>query len=125
MTLRVRVALTAVLAAVSVTAAGCGSGATWRPAQAANEPGSTIDWRSCGSDARRINPAFPRGLAVHCGTVTVPQNWATAKDGKATDGKTFELALMRVRSDDQSNRIGSVLLNPGGPGGSGFEFTAY
>jgi pimeloyl-ACP methyl ester carboxylesterase len=124
MTLRVRVALTAVLAAVAVTVAGCGSGATWHPSRSSNEAGSAIDWRSCAVDARRINPGLPRGLNVHCGSVTVPQNWATAKDGKATDGKTFELALMRIRSDDQSNRIGSLLLNPGGPGGSGFEFAA-
>jgi pimeloyl-ACP methyl ester carboxylesterase len=119
---RVRVGLAAAAAALSL--AGCGAVASWRDARTSTEPGSAISWRSCGSDARRINPAFPRGLTVQCGDVIVPQDWSKAKDGKATDGKSFELAVMRIRSDEQSQRIGSILLNPGGPGGSGFEFAA-
>jgi len=127
MTLRARAALTAAVAAVtvSVTVAGCGAVATWHPARSSTEAGSAINWRLCGSDARKINRQLPAGLEVHCGVVEVPQDWNTAKDGKAPDGKTFELSLMRVRSERQANRIGSLLLNPGGPGGSGVELAAH
>jgi pimeloyl-ACP methyl ester carboxylesterase len=34
----------------------------------------------------------------------------------------FVLALIRLPARDQANRIGSLLVNPGGPGGSGVEF---
>lgn len=34
-------------------------------------------------------------------------------------GATTELALLRVKARDQQHRIGSLFINPGGPGGSG------
>ena len=37
-------------------------------------------------------------------------------------GRRISLALMRLPVKDQSRRIGSVLMNPGGPGGSGIDF---
>ena len=37
-------------------------------------------------------------------------------------GKTISLALIRKQAGDPSQRIGSLLMNPGGPGGSGVEF---
>lgn len=35
------------------------------------------------------------------------------------DGETIELALIRARARDQDKRIGSMIYNFGGPGGSG------
>ena len=37
-------------------------------------------------------------------------------------GKTISLSLIRKQAGDPSQRIGSLLMNPGGPGGSGVEF---
>lgn len=43
-------------------------------------------------------------------------------DYSQPDGHHISLALMRLPATDQSRRIGSVLMNPGGPGGSGIDF---
>ena len=36
---------------------------------------------------------------------------------------TFEMAIIRFRDSNQHNRLGSLVINPGGPGVSGIEFT--
>jgi pimeloyl-ACP methyl ester carboxylesterase len=38
------------------------------------------------------------------------------------NGKTMKIALLRVRATDSKHRIGSLLMNPGGPGAPGAEF---
>jgi pimeloyl-ACP methyl ester carboxylesterase len=113
----------AILAAILTlaTAVGC-SGARWNPPVTAATQPDTIAWSSCATEAQKLNPKLPRGLSVECGSIQVPQDWKTAKDGKAADGKTFEIALMRIRSKDQKNRLGAIVTNPGGPGGSGIKF---
>jgi pimeloyl-ACP methyl ester carboxylesterase len=35
---------------------------------------------------------------------------------------TFELSVLRYKAQDQKNRIGSLIVNPGGPGGSGVDY---
>lgn len=49
-------------------------------------------------------------------TVTVPLDW----DDPA--GETIEIAVARHRASGTS--MGSMLMNPGGPGGSGYEFVS-
>jgi pimeloyl-ACP methyl ester carboxylesterase len=51
-----------------------------------------------------------------CGTVQVPLDYAHP------DAGSISIALDRKPATDQANRIGSVLINPGGPGGSGVQF---
>ena len=123
--MRRRVALAAI--AVLAVTAGCSPQVQWQnPTASPGASGVTatgsVDWSSCTTTALKLNPQFPSDLAAQCGTIKVPQNWATAKDGKATDGKTFDIALIRIRSTRQHDRIGSVVINPGGPGGSGFDY---
>lgn len=50
-----------------------------------------------------------------CATLTVPLDYAEA------DGETIELALLRIPAAGD-DRIGSLFVNPGGPGGSGVEY---
>ncbi|MER7132694.1 alpha/beta hydrolase [Streptosporangium saharense] len=61
-----------------------------------------IVWEQCEQDP-----------AVECGTLSVPIDWARPY------GRTVELALARRRAAAPEARIGVLLTNPGGPGGSG------
>ncbi|TFC05675.1 alpha/beta hydrolase [Cryobacterium adonitolivorans] len=51
---------------------------------------------------------------MQCSTVTAPLDWKDPAAG------SVDLAL--VRQPATGDRLGSLLLNPGGPGGSGYEF---
>ncbi len=62
-----------------------------------------VRWAACEGTE------LPKDL--QCGTVTVPLDYAKPEKG------TLELALARYRAS--GDRRGSVLLNFGGPGGSG------
>jgi pimeloyl-ACP methyl ester carboxylesterase len=60
------------------------------------------------------------GRTYECGTLPVPQDWADPDSGE-----TFDISLVRVRSDDSESRIGSLIVNPGGPGASGVDAAVY
>jgi pimeloyl-ACP methyl ester carboxylesterase len=64
-----------------------------------------VAWHSCGS---RLN----------CATLKVPLDYANPT------GPTIELSLNELPARHSDERIGSLLVNPGGPGGSGLEFVA-
>jgi pimeloyl-ACP methyl ester carboxylesterase len=46
-------------------------------------------------------------------------------DYEKPDGPTFELFVARRLADDQENKIGSLLVNPGGPGFGGSDFAIF
>ncbi|MGI9031084.1 MAG: alpha/beta hydrolase [Ilumatobacteraceae bacterium] len=46
-------------------------------------------------------------------------------DYEDPDGAQFELFLARRLADDQANKIGSLLVNPGGPGFGGSDFAVF
>src|SRR4051812_45942274 len=50
-----------------------------------------------------------------CGTVDVPVDYAHPA------GDHLSIAMIRLRAADPTRRVGSLLLNPGGPGGSGID----
>src|SRR4051812_48429895 len=91
------------LTAVAATAV-LGSLLTAAPASAAE----AVDWKPC-ADAPEID----------CGAVTVPLDWAHPDRGTTT------VALARRKATDPQARIGSILMDPGGPGGSGVEEVKY
>ena len=74
------------------------------------DPGP-IAWGPCDDEAADGN------ADLECATLTVPLDY------NAPDGDSVDLAL--VRQPAQRSRVGAVLFNPGGPGGSGFDFIAY
>src|SRR5580765_2245239 len=54
-----------------------------------------------------------------CGTVQVPLDY------DQPNGPTISLRVIRLPATDQAHRIGSLVLNPGGPGGSGIVYTVF
>jgi pimeloyl-ACP methyl ester carboxylesterase len=50
---------------------------------------------------------------AECATVQLPLDYDQPR------GATTEIAVLRVKAKDQEHKIGSLFLNPGGPGGSG------
>ncbi|AHH95564.1 peptidase/hydrolase [Kutzneria albida DSM 43870] len=94
------------LAAALVLSAAA-SGAAVTPASAGTEQARTINWRPCVENAQ-----------ADCGTLTVPIDWANPALG------TIDLALARRKATDPAHRIGSVVVDPGGPGGPGAEWVA-
>ena len=71
-------------------------------------PKPKIAWSPCHRD---LGP-------FECGTVQVPLDYDTQSG-------TISLSLVRLPATDPSRRIGSLFLNPGGPGGSGVDFTLF
>ena len=61
-----------------------------------------LRWKDCGE-------------GLQCTTATAPLDWS---DPEAGD---IDLALVRHPATG-GNRVGSLLVNPGGPGGSGYDF---
>ncbi|MEU6734514.1 alpha/beta hydrolase [Streptomyces physcomitrii] len=98
---------------------GCGDGGGDSGSTAEDLPRQKLDWRDCPApeDAQGGGKA-PRGAAGggawQCATMKAPRDWKEPK------GKTVDLALIRARSTGGAKeRIGSLLFNFGGPGGSG------
>ena len=60
-------------------------------------------------------PGGDRPLKFFCGKLRVPLNYRDPSQ------KAIELFLIRVRLSGQTKRIGSLVVNPGGPGGSGVD----
>lgn len=58
----------------------------------------------------------PCGEPFQCSRLRVPVDYA------APSGPTIELALVRLPATDPARRLGSLLVNPGGPGASGVEY---
>ncbi|CUR60537.1 Tripeptidyl-peptidase B, Serine peptidase, MEROPS family S33 [metagenome] len=67
----------------------------------------SLDWQPCDGDESH-----------DCATMQVPLDYADPA------GQTIELALLRVRAAAPDARVGSLVVNPGGPGGSGTSYAA-
>ncbi|KAK5652827.1 hypothetical protein OQA88_9493 [Cercophora sp. LCS_1] len=73
-------------------------------------PGESIPWTPCGSIT-----AHP----LECGTITVPLDHFNASNSPSN--LNFTIPLIRLRAHNATTNK-NILLNPGGPGGSGTEF---
>ncbi|RSM70705.1 peptidase S33 family protein [Actinoplanes sp. ATCC 53533] len=56
---------------------------------------------------------------AECATARLPLDYDKPK------GATTEIAILRIKAKDQKRKIGSLFLNPGGPGGSATEFARF
>ena len=68
-----------------------------------------LDWGRCKASGQDPAP----GADWQCSTLEVPLDY------EKPDGETIKVALIRARSTGKGERIGSLLFNFGGPGGSG------
>jgi len=91
-----------VCAALLCVCAGAAAGSS------AAGPGK-IAWSKCYA---QLGP-------FECGTVQVPLDYDNA------NGATISVAVVRLPATDPAHRIGSLFLNPGGPGGSGVDYTLF
>ena len=112
---RSRAVVAAALLAVTLPLAGCiswfvppapstTSAPTMEDVSADLEPfyHQVLQWESCGN-------------GMQCTTAAAPMDWSDPSS------ESIELALVR-QAATSGNRLGSLLVNPGGPGGSGYDF---
>lgn len=92
--------LTVVASLLAITVVLTPSAAHARPVERRAAPASGINWHSCHK-------------AFECAVVRVPLDYDHPQ------GPTTPLSLVRLPATDKAHRVGSVFLNPGGPGGSG------
>src|SRR5438128_895870 len=79
------------------------------PAAIAAPGAPSISWSSCNRD---LGP-------FECGTVQVPLDYSDPS------GAAISIAVVRLPAADPARRIGSLFINPGGPGGSGVDFALF
>jgi pimeloyl-ACP methyl ester carboxylesterase len=75
-------------------------------------PKPGIAWTRC------TEPPAARSNQFQCAKVPVPLDWAKP------NGTKIELAVIRRLASRPRQRIGSMFVNPGGPGQSGYELVA-
>ncbi|MGW6918165.1 alpha/beta hydrolase [Kitasatospora sp. NPDC054939] len=76
--------------------------------------GQQIAWAACPAD-RAAEEAGVDLSTTRCGTLRVPLDYTRP------DGDTLDIALMKLPASLPDRRIGSLAINPGGPGGSGID----
>lgn len=73
-----------------------------------------LDWGDCAPFATSESAEFVfAGEALECARLTVPLDYSEP------EGTTITIGVLRHRASDPDDRIGSLVLNPGGPGASG------
>lgn len=95
------------------------------PAMAAANDSTPIDWQACpqysdavlnalGISNDKISQFRSLWARTECGTASVPLDYGNP------DGRRITIALTRLAATDHAHRLGSLAMNPGGPGGSGY-----
>jgi pimeloyl-ACP methyl ester carboxylesterase len=94
--------VTVILAILVLT--GCTASKVEKPlSDLAAYENQKLDWANCYGD-------------FECTDLRVPIDYADLTVG------TFKIAVLRYKAQDPKNRIGSLIVNPGGPGGSGVDY---
>jgi len=88
---------------LAVCATACSSAPAPAPATLAGYYAQHLDWRSCDG-------------GFECAQLAVPFDYARP------DGPRFTLPVVKLPAADPSQRIGVLVINPGGPGVSGVQY---
>ncbi|MFN8182947.1 MAG: alpha/beta hydrolase [Candidatus Nanopelagicales bacterium] len=94
--------VTAALVALAVPTIAVPGDTAARGPLAERAPSTSIAWTSCGE-------------RLECARIRVPLDWDRPR------GRTISLAVIRHLASRPEERIGSLFINPGGPGESGVE----
>lgn len=98
-------------ATLSGTAAAAASAAPVLPAALTRQ---RLDWKRCAAPVKAWGSAAKApGSRWKCATMKAPLDYAEPA------GESLGIALIRSEASERSRRIGSLLFNFGGPGGSG------
>jgi len=112
----------AALAVTSIVVTTTGGVASTAPPEREG-PRGTANWSPCFQrEQAELATFYPPELGLptfECTTVQVPL------DHDEPRGGTISISMVRLPALDPANRIGSLFLNPGGPGGSGVEFAVF
>ncbi|MDI6104090.1 alpha/beta fold hydrolase [Actinoplanes sp. NEAU-A12] len=103
MTIRLlRLTLCATIALITLSTGAPAAAATVHP------DGSTLRWGDCPTDVT----AHPR---QQCAALLVPLDY------RRPHGRQITITLSRIRAADPARRLGTLVLNPGGPGVGGLS----
>lgn len=94
--------LVGLVLAAGLGAALAAASVLWAPRAQAAPKEPQVHWSPCGD-------------GFECATANVPL------DHSGGDGGTIQLSLIRLPATNPDERIGSLFVNPGGPGGSGVD----
>ena len=122
-----RRALPVVLLSLSLLAAACSGSSSTPVATASPSRSATVAPSPSLSPAPTASPspAVPAAAAVtwrpcrdgfECSTLAVPLDYADPTSG------TISVRLIRIRASRPAQRVGALLVNPGGPGVSAVDF---
>ncbi|MFS0695595.1 alpha/beta hydrolase [Streptomyces nitrosporeus] len=93
---------------------GLGASLITVPAAAEETKTPQVKWGQCPDDV--VAEAAP--TVLQCATVRVPLDYAEP------EGEPIDLTVSRLAATDPDKRRGVLMLNPGGPGGSGLALSA-
>ena len=94
--------LLSLLLLITLALTGCSSTTKATFPEATNDV-STLTWSACHGH-------------FQCATLKTPVDYSNQSLGQ------FDIAVVRYRDPNQHNRIGSLVVNPGGPGVSGVQY---
>ena len=114
-----RASLTAALVSVALLASGCSTlgdllgreapAPSWSP----QEPPAGMEGLDTFYEQRL---EWERCSGGQCAQLEVPQSY------EEPEGETIRIEVLRVPARKQSQRLGALVVNPGGPGGSGVDY---
>lgn len=84
----------------------------------AQTPVSGLEWTPCPPASSAATPGAATDSGLECATLQVPLDYADP------DGEQITIGLNRLPARDSAKRIGSLIFNPGGPGGGASPIVA-
>lgn len=125
MIMRLHRGLVAVSSTLLLAVAGCTSFASGTAEETSAAPmtpvepePAEIEWTDCNTEIQPLiadQPGSDRDLSFECGRTEMPISYDEPR------GAMLPLFLVRAVAAGQTDRIGSLVVNPGGPGGSGAD----